>query len=346
MRTIIFLFLFGLCAGIKVQGQSSETAFTKSYVLEELSYGKIPEGLERAQISDMDLVAAQMQRLHLKLEETVFPDGHHTQQTTILNGSEEVFSQFPTVISRVFSDSTGISMYDAENKLWRFHPANAAYLEEYNDARADYLVSPPALWNTMPMPTAADLASLESEGYLIELLENDAIRISNSDEEELYEPAQMRYSSKSYVYGKLESERKVLFADLEGYGVVPVSEREVRYETRPSGMCMEKIIVRRYSAYEIETGYRDQPSATPSKIPDFQIWPIPANDVVFVQTPDNLVPATTISLVNASGVLMQEKSGVQPAASIHFDLRALPAGVYFLRAECTSGIQTHKLIKQ
>lgn len=344
MKTKLFLFLNCLLLVFPLLSQVTESCLKKGYTVEEVSYGKIPKDLGQSEISPMDLFEAQLHRVHYSIEEIVFADGHHIFQTNFVNAGK-IFSNWPVQVSRVISDSTGTCMYDSTDVLWRFFPADSAYNAEYQEAQAGFvenMTSPPS---TFPLPGAEYLAYLDSIGYLVELLDQDAIRISNSDEEQFYEPQAMRVSTKNYVYGRLEREYQVRYTNLEGYGVVPLSEREVLYETRPSGLCMEKINVRRYSNYFVEISER-MVTTKPEWVSNLKVWPTPVSDALFVQIPRNVLPGSSLRIYNSSGSLMMESHGVQPNASCNFEMKHFPPGVYVLQAELLSGLHSCKVIKQ
>lgn len=240
MKTKFFLFLNCLLLVFStLQSQVTEPFLKNGYTVEEISYGKFPEGLGLSEISPMDLFAAQLHRTHCSIEEIVFDNGHHIFQTNFLNAGE-IFSNWPVQVNRIISDSTGTSMYDSTDVLWRFYPADATYNGEYQEYKASLMANIASLAPTFPLPSAGHLSYLVSIGYLVELLDQDAIRVSNSEEEQLFEPQTMRVSTKNYASGRLERENQIRYTNLEGYGVVPLSEREVLYETRPSGVAWKK----------------------------------------------------------------------------------------------------------
>lgn len=240
-------------------------------------------------------------------------------------------------------------MYDATGALWNYTPADSNYLAAYNETRLDFIDILNTLPPVFPMPDSALFAYLDSAGYVIQLLEGEAIKISNAEEEVLYEPQILQISTKKYEEGRLASERQLRYTTVGGYGVAPEVEREIRYEIRPSGMCMEKILARRYSGYSIQLTERSNPAGPACNKKDvtrLTVWPNPVADAMFVQLPDNILAGGAARILNAAGVLVLERSGIQPGATLNLQLRHLPPGVYHLQAELQSGLLTQKIIKQ
>jgi len=303
--------------------------------------------VDSSQVSPIDLIESQPYRVHFRAGEKIFSDGHYYFQTMMLNAGE-VFKNWPVVISRIVSDSTGTSMYDTTNTLWNHTPADSAYSAAYDEARVDFVTILGAMPTVFPVPDSVQLAYFDSAGYTIQLLEDDAIKVSNDTVELLYEPQEMRISTKNYEGGLLIREHELVYVASTGYGVVPETEREIRYEIRPSGICMEKVLSRRYSDYSIVLAERSQPDEPDrnKKANRLAVWPNPAADAVFVQLPDDVAPGSTVRIMNASGTTLMERTGMQPGVTLNFMIQHLPAGVYHLQAERLSGLQTQKIVKQ
>lgn len=239
-------------------------------------------------------------------------------------------------------------MYDTTNTVWNYTPSDSAYSASYEETRGDFINLLGAMPSIFPAPDSAQLAYLDSTGYTVQLLENDVIKVSDDMVELLYEPQTMRISTKNYENGLLMREHELRYVVAIGYGVVPETEREVRYEIRPSGICMEKVLSRRYSNYSIELAERSQPD-NPGRSgisPRLSVWPNPVVDALLVQLPDDAIPGGTVRIVNMAGAALAQRSGVQPGAPVNFMVHHLPPGVYYLQAECRSGMQTRKFVKQ
>ena len=347
LLSLYFLLLLNSIA-ILAQTETQGIVLEKAYTVEELSYGKIPKELGLSQVNPLDLIEAQMHRVYFRTDEKTFADGHHIFEMNLLN-SADVFANWPVQVSRIVSDSTGTSMYDTTNVLWEYIPADSVYSADYNEVRSDLFADLDMITSPgFPMPDSAQLAQMNSEDYVIQLLEADAVRISNDEEEIFYEPQALRITTKNYEDGRLVSEDLLRYVTITDYGVVPVSEREVRYENRPSGLCMEKIRVRRYSDYRIEVAERSYPNilSNVKEVTQLVIWPNPVADAFFVQVPSDILPGSTMHILDASGASLSERSGIQPNTTLNFGVQHLPSGVYHLRTESLSGLRTQKFVKK
>ena len=344
MRSLLMLLI---SINASAQTDSQGLALQKAYTVEELSYGKIPKELNPSQISPIDLIEAQVYRLYFRSEEKIFNNGHHVYQMDLLNSSD-IFANWPSQIKRMVSDSTGTRFYDSTYALVNFKGANSAYSTDYNEVRLDLLANlNEVLSPEFPMPSSAELTQFGTEGYNIQLLDGDAIKISNDEEEILYEPQNLSISTKIFEQGRLVSEDFIRYQNIIDYGVVPISDRQVTYVVRPSGMCMEKIRVRRYSDYRIELAERSQQDSpkVEKELTPFLIWPNPVNDAFFVQVPSNIMPGSAIRILDASGILIMDRKGAQPNSRLNFNVQQMQPGVYNLEIQSLIGIQIQKFIK-
>lgn len=195
------------------------------------------------------------------------------------------------------------------------------------------------------MLSAELLAFLDSMGFVVKLLDEQAILISHTDEELLYEPGKLLITNTQFADGRLIRTQQTRYFDLPEHGIVLASEREVEYQTKASGLCMEQVTVRKYSDYTFQVGDRTQASKPVVQSDGAFVWPVPATDVLFVQMPADAVPNSTIQLVNALGTRLLETKAIQPEVTYPLDIKHLPKGVYFLQTERTNGQQTQKVIK-
>lgn len=127
MRSLVCLFFLHLIGVFPALGQVDSPMLVKEFTMEELSYSKFPENTVRSEITPFDLVGAQKLHTHVKMSEVIFGDGHHSTETRFINSSE-IFEQWPTEITRVVSDSSGTRMFDKNDDLWLFTPADSTFL--------------------------------------------------------------------------------------------------------------------------------------------------------------------------------------------------------------------------
>src|SRR5690606_772813 len=73
---------------------------------------------------------------------------------------------------------------------------------------------------------------------------------------------------------------------------------------------------------------------------EFEVFPNPTTDLVFVQHPEDL-PIEKISVLEMTGKQAFEMIG--PANQ--FDISGLPAGVYILKIETKNGLFIERLVK-
>lgn len=328
------------------RAQAQNPVLQKACTVEEISFGKIQEDSIASSLSPIDLIEMQPRRLYFRTSERYFADGHHTFQTTLLNAGE-VFAQWPAVVGRMVSDSAGVHMYDTTNVLWHAAPADSAYSASYEETRQDVVAMLETLPLGFPVPDSAQLVALDSAGYTIQLLDNDAVRIANEEEEVLYEPQAMRVSTENYLDGRLERNHVIQYSTVPGYGVVPWLEREIRYETRPSGACLERITVRHYSAYDVALEERSSP-ARPNRDQSavrLEIWPNPSTAALSVRLPGDLTPGSPVRILDTAGRPVLERSDAPGGAAINLLIGHLPPGLYYLQANVSSGTITKKFVK-
>jgi len=343
MRILISLFFLLLIGVFPALGQTDNPVLIKEFAMEELTYGKFPANTLRSEITPFDLVGAQKLYTNVKISEMVFGDGHHITETRFTN-SNEIFEQWPVAITRIVSDSSGIKMFDTYDELWHFSPADSTYLSNYNETRTENIAANGFIPNTFPLPGAELLAYLDSLGAVVKLLDEQAILISHPDEEVLYEPGKLLVTSNIFSEGRLIRTHQMRYKNLPGHGVVLSNEREVLYETKESGLCIEQVTVRKYADYNFQIGERTQ-SGQPMRSAEPFVWPVPAADVLFVQMPTNAMPSGTIRLINALGSLMIQIPGIQPEVTYPVEVKHLPKGVYYLQTDLLSGPHTHKVLK-
>jgi len=81
----------------------------------------------------------------------------------------------------------------------------------------------------------------------------------------------------------------------------------------------------------------------------YTIFPNPASDLLYVNYPENTPEAKLIEFHDISGKLIMAET-IPPVLNqghqLVFDISNLPAGIYFVSIESSTGRETHKLLKQ
>ena len=182
--------------------------------------------------------------------------------------------------------------------------------------------------------TATSTSMADSYGTLIlpTGTHNDILRITTQDEE-----IDSMFINESFVNATIISRTQYLW--FAASSSTPLFSMEVSDATGTIDTCC----------------FYTSPEAGIHAIENFSIselnvYPIPANDHLFIEFQSSGNQAVTISIVNQLGQLMisrkmpEQKPGM---VSEKIDVSALPAGIYFANISCKCGKQiTEKFVKQ
>lgn len=339
--------LCATCCGIFAQTEPLPPGmkYIVSYTVEEESYYTRPQSTPIESLSPLDKQKMVKNKVVKSVERQVEENGDHTTIVQYLN-PDEAFKEWPTPIGSILIDKTGKTVFKKDGSFMVDTPADSAYTAEYEQMKTFMVENDLQLMTELPIPDAANLQTLSNSGYTVTNGQNGSISISDGHLETRFDPAHNTISRLYYEGQRPVKTETTIYRITEGV-LTPAVERIEIDEVRPSGACMKSVVVKRYTSYAIQRNEGDR-----SVVHGFRpqqgtlIQPNPAAEQAAVLIGMDVIPGSTIQLLNISGTVLQEHGPCYPGSKQHLSLSGLRPGVYFVKLTTREGFKTLKLVKQ
>lgn len=317
-----------------------------TYDLEEISYHKVPNDVAVESLSQMDLLLTEVNTMKKHVDRKVWSDGHFESSTDYLN-PEEIFKEWPQMIVRIEQDSAGMRSYRKDGSLSTVIDADSVYSVQYAEMRQVLLENTTTEMSQLAVPSADDIASLEASGAVVEYMDGGAMSISQENTEVLIDPLNLYIVRSKYEGGKL-AERK-----LESYTrtieniLVPKTTRTERRIIRPSGACMEEVLVQNYTNYTIQRGDLEERSLVSNQSESIlRIFPNPTTESVVISIPDEAKGSVAIRISDTLGKQMYRQHQVSAGSGIHVPVAHWPDGLYHVSWQQEGQVFTASFVKK
>jgi hypothetical protein len=164
------------------------------------------------------------------------------------------------------------------------------------------------------------------------------------DAQTLFEPALLRVTTTVFEGGQKKETRIQRYA--AGAAMMkPLEEIIKRPVVRPSGLCMEQVVRKRYKQYDLAVAAKGKDRQEQDARVTTALWPSPADDRLTLSLGKELSPDSGLQIFDLAGSIVLEKSGLQPNSQLEIALSGWPGGTYFLRLQTETGSKTLKFVK-
>jgi hypothetical protein len=143
----------------------------------------------------------------------------------------------------------------------------------------------------------------------------------------------------------VEQKHTIQYAMGDQSVLAPVYELTETPVVRPSGACMQLVIQKQYSNYQVaalpndRTTYQGANDAT-------SVSPNPATDEVVVRTGAGVSEGSSLYISDITGRQVYQQKGAMPSSEYILPIHNLEPGLYFIRLETKTGSQTFKITKK
>lgn len=352
MRALIAIF-FAWCL-LTVSAQTTTLPlppqglkYKLNYTIEETTFHLAAQGTPIGALSPLDLDKMRPYTIQKQVERRITDDNHHSTTVTVLN-PEEAYAEFPHHIGRIEINQAGKQIFGTNGALYRDMPADSAYQAEYNSMRNFLISGSPSIMYEFPtVPNAEAIQALQAAGGSIAMLANNAWQVTMGANQTSYEPALNRITSTAYESGVLRETRTQKYVYSPQGIYAPLEDMTKKPVQRPSGACMEDVVRKRYSNYTLAVS-ADMRSdfGRVSGHKNTYIWPNPAREQLHLSLGASVRQGSNLQVFDLVGKLVYSQPAVQPGIEMEIPLTGWGDGIYFVRLETQTGIQTLKFVKK
>lgn len=352
MKRILFLFL-PILVVYQALGQSPSLPvpaagikYQLNYTVEETSFHKMAAGTSVTSLSPIDMVYLQQHKTVEQTQTLIEDDGDHSTTVTALN-PQEAYSEWPTKIGRVEINAAGVQIYQPNGSLYSNLPADSAKQVQYAEMKQHFAANTPHIMYAFPSaPTAVEITDIQANGGTVLMMAQGAWQISAAGISTLWQPALNRITRTTYA-GDAVVEKDTRQYAMNSHGVLaPQVELLEIPVTRPSGACMQQVIRKQYSNYQVALALSERSSRASQGGTATYLAPNPATDETVVRLGAEVRAGSALRVTDLTGRTVFEQHGVQPMTEHRISLAGLPAGFYLLRLETNDGLMVLKFAKK
>lgn len=321
--------------------------YSISYTLEESNFHMAGTGTAISSLSPLDIEWMRPHTIIKQVVRRVTEDDHHSTSIIILNPAE-AYADFPHRIGRIEINQQGIQVYGTDGNLYRNHPTDVEYQADYNSMRTLLSESTvPIMYNFPSAPNSTTIQAIQAAGGTVTMLQGNAWEFSKSGNTTKFEPQSKRITSTKYE-GETLKETRIQEYVYTQQSIYALSEDVTKKPLiRPSGACMEEVTRKRYTNYSVAVipSERDNHLKASSN-KSTHLWPNPASSKLTVLLGNAVIPETELKIFDLVGKQVYHQPILQSGSEIEIPLNGWANGLYFVRLETETGLQTLKFIKQ
>ncbi len=323
-------------------------AYSITYEEEEKMFYTVPEGTELEKLSPLDVLKLEKSVVRKQVENRVLDDGASQMIVTILN-PEEAYADWPKPVGRYEIDENEIRVYNPAGVLMQSIMPDSAMSAMQEGLKELHANTPLTFQYEFPAMDQEKITELENQGKEVAPLGNGAYKIEDSLKYQVYDPAYKRIFTRFndlHTGGEVR-QWKVFFTT--SYGIImPAVERTTTQVIRPSGACMQRVLEKKYSNYEIKVAEKlqERHRQVVESGRYLGLFPNPAQHQISVNLDATVLPGSVLQVLDALGKTVYSQTDMQPESVVSVDLAARAPGVYYVRVQTTGGPHLMKFIKQ
>lgn len=223
-----------------------------TFFMSETTVHKLASNVPFSDISPVDVVLLEPHTVLQQVERSIEEDGDYSASITILNPAE-FWSDWSNRVARYDIGSEGVRLYKTDGSLYSFLPKSAQEAQDYADIKARLaLASAPLQAITFPAPPdAGEIAHLQAAGGTFNAYPDGSWQVKQGPWQGKFEPGTHKITRSQFDGDyPLRSETTEYTYNNDG-ALVPSMETIEVPVTRPSGICMQQVTIRRYGDYTI-----------------------------------------------------------------------------------------------
>ncbi len=350
--TLLFILLSPLCL-VSFYYENSEPPTecqqSLSYDMEEFRFYVIQDQSELQNLTELDKVKLKRTRLNRHFEICTDMAGEVTTEITVLN-PEEVYEEWMTKTTKTVVNKDKVSMYNANGELVFQRDRSDTSKVFYNATKTAINEHGLGIVPLFQPLSSSDIYELESQGYSI-VQQSELTIISKENTSIYYNTGNLLFEIRELENGETIKTTVNKYKHDEWGQIVPDFFARKTKETLYSGVCVEQVLIRKYSNYVNsarigERSLNDNQAVTDgSKI--FSVFPNPSTAQLYVQIPGMLdqTPNASVKVIDAYGMVKLTLLNQQPGIVSQISLKELDPGVYFIMAEHDGKSYSERFVK-
>ena len=353
--------LYSLFAFIPADLNNAEL-FTQrvSYDLEVETRYVLPSGTNVESLSSLDAsrLRSKVKRMHIERELGL----SGIPVTTITQLSDTQLESWSTLPSKIVYDESEMRIYKADGSLQTQRPysPDEVSMRELINVNPNYFGKQPLLQAF----SSAQISQLEASGASVTALSSNEVKISTPNTELIQNHNQLSLDRRQFENGQLKSRNQTRFLPTnDGAYMIPAIEIQRSFETLTSGLCIEKIEVKRYQNYRINDAsplaiglqegaevdvYNNIETTQIFESPvEVKVFPNPAtNELNLLLNGATFKKGMKVEIRNAAGQMLIQKKINLEMERLQLNVVNIPQGIYLIEVIDGNQSWNKRFVKQ